>query len=121
MLVNLSNHPVKKWSEKQLEMGKNIYGEIVDEPFPLLQPSDSLDDIKTIVKQKIDDCLKHQKDNESFAIHIMGEFIFTYQFVKEMEKKGVECVASTTDRAVTDNPDGTKTSVFTFVRFRPYY
>jgi hypothetical protein len=51
----------------------------------------------------------------------MGEFTFTYQFVKEMEKRNIPCVASTTERIVTDNPDGSKTTVFKFVQFRPYF
>ncbi len=38
-----------------------------------------------------------------------------------LEKLGILCVASTTERIVTDNPDGSKTTVFMFVQFRPYF
>jgi len=50
----------------------------------------------------------------------MGKFTFTYQFFKEMEKRSIPCVASTTERIVTENPDGSKTTLFKFVQFRPY-
>lgn len=38
-----------------------------------------------------------------------------------LEKRGILCVASTTERIVTENPDGSKTTVFRFIQFRPYF
>lgn len=56
----------------------------------------------------------------AFAIHVMGEMPFVYQFVKLATAAGLCCVASTTERTAVDHPDGSKTSEFRFIRFREY-
>jgi len=131
MLLNLSNHSRAKWDVKQREAAEREYGGVEDLPFPQLNPGDSLDSIKGVVDEYVRKCVA-LFDQESSpkkkavptgrqAVHLMGEFTFTYQFLKEMERRGIPCVASTTERIVTDNPDGSKTTVFRFVRFRPYF
>ena len=124
MLLNLSNHLVEKWSREQREAGEREFGKIIDLPFPHLDPSASLEAIRESVQQyvlKCSDKIAGDTMKEATAIHLMGEFTFTYQLLKEMEKRGILCVASTTERIVTDNPDGSKTTVFKFVQFRPYF
>lgn len=124
MLLNLSNHLLQKWSREQREAAEREFGSIVDIPFPQLDPSGSLEDIQQIVDQYVQKCLeffRQSANREVNAVHLMGEFTFTYQFLKEMERRGIACVASTTERIVAENPDGSKTTVFKFVQFRPYY
>lgn len=124
MLINLSNHPLPKWSPDQREAAEREYGSIHDLPFPQLDPAASLGAVRGIVQQYVVQCIeKIEKEgpHQRHAIHIMGEFTFTYLFVKEMEQRGIPCVASTTERIVTDNPDGSKTTLFQFVQFRPYF
>ncbi|MBX2990250.1 MAG: CRISPR-associated protein [Bacteroidetes bacterium] len=124
MLLNLSNHPLSKWSHEQREAAEKQFGTVEDIPFPQLDPAASLESIREIVQQYVWKCEERIAENtttESNAVHLMGEFTFTYLFVKEMEPRGILCVASTTERIVTENPDGSKTTVFKFVQFRPYF
>jgi hypothetical protein len=125
MLLNLSNHPLAKWSANQRGAAEGFFGTIVDILFPALDPRASLTETEKIVHDYVQLCIAHLTQADDYAkenaIHIMGEFTFTYQFVKEMEKRNIPCVASTTERIVTDNPDGSKTTVFKFVQFRPYF
>lgn len=122
MLLNLSNHPLSKWSREQRAAAEQQFGAIEDVPFPQLDPAASLNDIQVIVDDYVNKCLRRlEHETPPNAIHLMGEFTFTYLFVKEMQKRGILCVASTTKRLVTDNPDGSKTTIFQFVQFRPYF
>jgi len=125
MLLNLSNHPLSKWSPKQRGAAEGLFGAIVDIPFPAIEPMASLEEIEKMVQDYVQLCLTHLEQHNDYAeenaVHIMGEYTFTYLFVREMEKRGILCVASTTERIVTDNPDGSKTTFFEFVQFRPYF
>jgi hypothetical protein len=124
MLINLSNHPKAKWDQAQLAAAEEQFGRIEDLSFPLIDPNASLAEVTAIARQYAEKCatlLAHQHHREKSAVHIMGEFTFTYQFLKQMESLGILCVASTTERLVTENADGSKTTVFKFVQFRPYF
>ena len=123
MLINLSNHPIEKWSSAQSEKANKLFGSVVDLPFPSVDPAADLNQVEAIAKQLSDECVDRiKKSKESIsAVHVAGEFTLTFQFVREMESRGVPCVVSTTERLVTDNPDGTKTYTFNFVAFRPYF
>jgi len=48
MLINLSNHPIENWDEKQLSEANKLYGEVRDLSFPQINPlADEKDLIKT--------------------------------------------------------------------------
>lgn len=124
MLINFSNHPIEKWSIEQRETALMLYGEIVDLQFPQINPAATLEEVKNVVADfaaRVITLFKNRKTDTSNVIHLMGEYTFTYQFAKEMEKLQMQCVASTTERIVSENPDGSKTTVFMFVKFRPYF
>ena len=50
----------------------------------------------------------------------MGEMTFTYLMVTQLKGKGIECIASTSDRNAEYASDGKKISDFHFVQFRKY-
>lgn len=123
MLINLSNHPLEKWSREQREAAEREYGPVLDLPFPMQDPSASSQVVASDAHNTAchaQRLLEEQGDGPCNAIHVMGEFTFTYFFVREMERRGIRCIASTTKRRVIENADGSKTNVFQFVRFRPY-
>jgi len=129
MLINLSNHPLPKWSENQRQAAEQQFGRIVDLPFPVVPTDAGLEQVVQLVEAHVEKCLQIISENDQSAgaekgnknaIHIMGEMTFVYQFVKKMSEQGILCVASTTKRIVEEKPDGTKLSRFEFVRFRPY-
>ncbi|MDR1653734.1 MAG: CRISPR-associated protein [Prevotellaceae bacterium] len=116
MLINLSNHPLKHWSLKQIAAAKAQFGEVADLPFPDVNPEGDEQYIMTIVTDYLEKLLTFPK---FAAVHIMGEMNFTYAMVNALKRRGINCVASTTERVATENK-GVKTSEFRFVRFRQY-
>ena len=118
ILINLSNHPSALWQDNQLTAAEE-YREIVDMSFPQISPDASNDDIEQLAQDFYDRILE-MKQTSDIVVHIMGEMTFTYSLVNKLKRIGVVCVASTTERISVDNPDGTKTSTFKFVKFRKY-
>lgn len=120
IFINLSNHPSSKWSEKQLAQA-NLYGEIIDLPFPDVDADGSEEYITQLVKTTLSQIKELQKGTEQDStIHIMGEMTFTYAMVNTLKAEGYKCVASTTKRNTIELEDGTKQSLFTFNKFREY-
>ncbi len=119
MLINLSNHPISEWSEKQLELATLQYDEVVDILFPAVPPEADSTKIEQLALDVVSSiCSKHI--NEKFTVHIMGELTFVYAAVQEFHKRGIECIASTSLRKVSLSANGEKVSQFHFVRFREY-
>lgn len=121
MLLNLTNHPSKNWDEKQIEMAESRFGNIVDIPFPQVDPKADETEINDLANHYYDKCLKllaASKDKNN-ALHIMGELTFCFSVVNKLQKKGIRCIASTTRRKTLQNGN-LRTSEFTFSRFREY-
>lgn len=116
MLLNLSNHPFEFWPENQKEAAIEQYGSVEDMPFPQIDPSAERDHVMRLAE----DYLSRIKLMPPATVHLMGELTFCYMLANMLREAGIYCVASTTERKVTIEND-TKTAVFTFVRFRPYY
>jgi CRISPR-associated protein Csx16 len=51
---------------------------------------------------------------------VQGEFTLAHALVRELQKKGIVCLAATTRREVLEDTGGLKTTRFEFVRFREY-
>lgn len=118
MLINFSNHPSECWGQKQLEAAK-VYGEIIDIPFPTVDPKANYEDIKALADQYVQE-LMARTENQQVTVHIMGEMTFCFIVVSRLKGMGIECIASTTIRDAEMTEDGKKVSDFKFVRFREY-
>jgi len=121
MLINLSNHPKKNWSAGQLSAAGKLYGDVVDIPFPSINPSGDDEYIDSFTDEYLDICLskvKSSKDNID-AIHLMGELTFTFNLLCKLLKHNITCVSSTTERKSIEK-NGKKLSEFNFVKFREY-
>lgn len=121
MLINLSNHPIEQWSEKQLNIAKRKFKQIIDIPFPAINPADNskrISDFAELYFIKCNELLKTSNDKNN-AVHIMGELTFTYAMVKLLKMHSITCIASTTARNVIQTK-WHKSSLFEFVRFREY-
>ncbi len=116
MLLNVSNHPSTQWPPAQSEAAIAQYGEVQDLPFPAINPNWSHDQ----VLQEAESYEAQVRSIDPTAVHIMGELTFTYALVQKLLSAGIPCIASTTERRVTIAEDGTKTSHFQFIAFRPY-
>lgn len=119
MFINISNHPSTGWKEEQTNEAQ-IYGNIVDIPFPNIPPQMDTEEMKTIVDdyiQKIEELA--MRKIETTLIHVMGESVFSFMLVLSLLQKNYKVVASTTERIVSYEGDVKRTE-FKFVRFREY-
>ncbi|PJA99282.1 MAG: CRISPR-associated protein [Ignavibacteriales bacterium CG_4_9_14_3_um_filter_30_11] len=121
MLINLSNHPSDNWSDLQIKTANELYGKVVDIDFPQIPPEADEDLIAALANDYKDICLDviSSSNDKNNAIHIMGELTFCFALVRELKKLNITCVASTTNRMLTESK-GLKLSEFSFVRFRMY-
>lgn len=124
MLLNLSNHPSTHWPAEQKKMALQHYGSVVDMAFPDINPAARHEDIAALAGEYAKRC-KEVIENDidqisASAVHIMGEHTFCFALVALLQRAGVKCIASTTRRVSHQNGAGEKTSLFSFVRFRPY-
>ena len=113
MFLNLSNHPSANWSEKQLAAAG---GNVVDMPFPQVDPDGDEAYIENLANEYLDKILKIGNIE---AVHVMGEMNLTFSLVTKLKAKGIKCVASTTKRETVEE-NGVKVSKFKFVKFRNY-
>lgn len=119
MLLNLTNHPSEKWSQAQRDAAIKQFGSIMDMPFPKIDPALSLTKVQVLANTIFEEIVLLNLSD--LSVHIMGEFTFCYSLIRKMENAGIKCYASTTIRTFVMNADGSKTSVFNFHSFRPYF
>ena len=117
VFINLSNHPVEKWSPKQRDAAAT-YGRMMDIPFPPIPPNATSDDIRKLADKYVQE-IQVINASQDVTVHIMGEMTFTFTVIEQLKNFGIRCVASTTKRNVTEQ-NGQKTSTFEFVQFRDY-
>lgn len=121
MFINFSNHPSTFWSEHQ-KVEASRFGEIVDVQFPLVPPNASEKVIEELANEFTERITRISStvSPEEVTIHAMGEMTLCFRIVNKLKQEGYTCVASTTRRVSREQPNGEKTSLFTFVRFRQY-
>lgn len=117
LFINISNHPVGYWSEKQLAAAK-AYGEIVDIDFPLVDPEVDESCIEAIANEFVKDYVHFLPSECTF--HIMGEMTLTHRLISLLKSLGFKCLASTSKRRVRYNQNGEKIVDFDFIQFREY-
>lgn len=128
MLINLSNHPSDKWGREQTSASIFEFQHTEDIPFPQIDPAATTNEVHQLAEEYVYRCLQLfddyalnvQQDEYNFAVHIQGEFTFTYALVNLLKAEGVKCVASTSERKTIDLGNGKKELQFNFVQFREY-
>lgn len=119
LLVNLSNHPYKDWSEDQKKAAEK-YGEVQDMAFPEIDPAMKIDKIKKEIAAAQIDEIKNMCKERRVTIHIMGEMSYTFYVVSQLKAFGILCICSTSERDTEDLGGGEKKVTFHFKRFRDY-
>jgi len=123
MLLNFTNHPHKNWSASQLEAAVIQYGAIVDLPFPAIPPEWSTEQVIKKAREEAREILRQaaeQQEETPFAVHIAGEFTFTFALVALLQHKGIHCINSSSERIVIQEAGNQKRTHFEFVQFRAY-
>ncbi|MFA6847716.1 MAG: hypothetical protein WCQ94_05235 [Lachnospiraceae bacterium] len=119
MFLNFSNHPHSVWQTKQCEAAGN-YGEVIDFPFPQIDPAASSEDVEKLARVYVDKVIKMNPD----VVFAAGEFTFTYLVVRGLLQAGVRVVSSCSERRTVEiaGDDGTltKSVKYDFVQFRDY-
>lgn len=115
VFVNLSNHPSAIWSEEQLAVARGLADQVVDIPIPEIPPDAGTDEL-------VERCRTLVLMLPVGATHAMvsTEFVTTFILITMLQKRGITCLAATTRRSVSMDPEGNKVSRFSFVRFREY-
>ena len=119
LLVNLSNHPYKDWSEDQKKAAEK-YGEVQDMAFPEIDPAMKIDKIKKEIAVAQIDEIKNMCKERRVTVHIMGEMSYTFYVVSQLKAFGIRCICSTSERDTEELGDGEKKTKFRFKRFRDY-
>jgi hypothetical protein len=123
MIINLTNHPSARWEEAQKKAAEKLSlgGQIVDHPFPQIDPRMTEEDLWTLAERAADKFLYETNDVD--GIVVQGEFGFTFLLVYFL-RGVIPCYYACSERVVTESTDSEgktqKTSVFSFVQFREY-
>lgn len=117
IFINLSHHPSSGWSHEQLESARK-YGDIVDMAFPQVEPLMTSNQIKALASKLVGLIMTYGNPTD-ITVHVMGEMTLVYHIVSRLKRRGVRCVASTTERVATV-VDGKNVSEFHFVQYREY-
>ncbi|WP_353684354.1 hypothetical protein V4D30_00800 [Thermodesulfovibrio sp. 3907-1M] len=119
ILINHTNHPSQKWDEKQ----KEYWSEIIDLPFPSIDPKATTEEVDTIAMinfleiDKIAKEITDKNSNASIFIMLQGEFTYCYLLYQKIRNK-FPIAIPTTERKVIEKENGEKISIFEFVRWR---
>lgn len=119
LFINHTNHASSNWSPEQ-RTAAEIYGEIVDFPFPNIDAHFDENKISELVEENA----KKIIEMNPAAVLCHGEYSYTYAMINYLKKNNVLVIAATSERVVEEivTEDGAtqRTSVFRFVRFRQY-
>lgn len=119
MLINCTNHPYEIWTDTQKKAAE-IYGEVLDLPFPHIEPEFTDQDLRKLT----DDFVNKIKKYSPSAVMVAGEFTFAFMLVDKLLRDNVKVICSCSRRMTIEikKDDGTneKKSIFQFERFREY-
>lgn len=119
IFINHTNHPSTRWCAEQISAAE-VYGEILDIPFPAIEPEATAEEVREVVGIYLEKILAQ----EPAAVLCQGEFNYTFALVEQLKNFGVKVMAATSKRVTSEEvlPDGStrQVSTFRFVRFREY-
>ena len=116
LLINVSNHPSVQWTGDQWSAACDRFGTVYDIAHPDIDPGASTETIQEMTG----DVVQRIRQMDPDAVHVMGEQTFCFALIVQLQQAGYRCMASTTERRVTEQDDGRRTYQFQFVQFRDY-
>lgn len=112
--VNFSNHPSEKWEDEQKKAAQ-IYGKLVDVPFPNVLPSASEEEVAQLAEEMV----KKIMECQPAAVMCQGEFTLSFQVAAKLKQQNITVVAACSERCVRESGDE-KIVKFRFCRFRKF-
>lgn len=120
MIINFSNHPSSKWSDKQKEAAAK-WGEIKDIPFPEVDPLACEEELVELAEEIVNEIVANKPE----AVMCQGEFTLSYSVIRRLIEVGIPVYAACSRRYVNESKDSEgqikKVVLFKFERFRRYY
>jgi CRISPR-associated protein Csx16 len=118
VFLNVSNHPSAAWGEAQRQAALALAPVILDLPFPPVPPEADAEWVAARAEEIVQQALEMAPG----ATHAMvqGEFTLAHALVGRLRAQGIVALAASASRDTDENPDGSRTSRFIFVRFREY-
>lgn len=126
IFINVSNHPVSKWSDDQ-KLAALAFGEVHDCQHPEVDPEATADQVKLqafeFCKNQIQP-IAAKSEAKIVVLHLMGEYTFVRGLLMALRANTghVRHVVSTTRRTKVETPlsDGSVRSEFQFrfIQFR---
>ena len=117
--INFTNHPSRSWDSNQLEIAHS-FGDIIDLQFPNIPTSLDENDLKELAQLYLNKIREIAPASEA-VVHIMGEMTFCFYMVRLLIENEYRCVASATERIVSECGSGHKEVTFKFERFRDFF
>lgn len=124
MLLNISNHPWKKWSDSQKNAATSQFGEVEDLIFPDVDPQLETEDVKLIARDYLNFIRKKMEVTEgerNFSVLLAGEYTLVFQLLLLLKDNNIPAYVTTSKRDVTYSTEGVKSVNFEFVKFRSYF
>lgn len=119
MIINFSNHPSEHWGIGQKREAEK-WGEIIDIPFPEVNPKAGELIIIEMAKKITDQIMEYEPD----AVMCQGEFTLCFAVIQRLRERGVKVVAACSGRRIIEETDESgcseKRVIFEFERFREY-
>lgn len=120
MLINFSNHPYLKWSDKQKQAAIRLFGEVEDMPFPNIPADDGIESVLTLADEYVSKIIAKSPS----GVLCQGEFTLTFAVISALIEHHIPVYAACSERNVTKriSEDGKeiKETIFEFSRFREY-
>ena len=117
--INHTNHTSVQWSLEQRTTAE-IYGEIIDLPFPNVGADWNEEKISQFVALNA----KKIIEMNPAAVLCQGEYNYTYSMINYLKQNDIVVLAAASERVVDESvaADGTtqRISSFKFVQFRQY-
>ena len=114
VFINFTNHPSELWGAEEKHAARQ-YGEIVELPFPAVDPQKDRDYITKLAEE----CVSRMLLLNPAAVLCQGEFCLVYQVVSRLKEEGITVLSACSERITTEE-QGKKVSVFKFRQFREY-
>jgi hypothetical protein len=121
MLLNLSNHPVSEWTLEQLSVAEQDFGKVLDEPFPMIPPEYSGEEVLKLAERYLGICQNILGlPAQGNAVMLSGEIVFCSLLSHMLLDAGYRVICATTTREVINRGNGIVERKFKFIRFRDY-
>ena len=118
MFINFTNHPSKLWEKEQRDASL-CYGDIIDLPFPNIDPMASKENIREEAARCVKRILSYNPD----FVLCQGEFTLAYHVIRLLKENHITVGAACSKRQVTEKHGDTgneKTVLFHFIQYREY-